>query len=432
MQVGVSFVAMLYGTINLVYQVQMAHLNPLQLVLVGTVLEASAFLFEIPTGVVADIYSRRISIVLGVALCGVAIVVQGALPRFETILLSSAIAGLGYTLISGAEEAWIADEIGAERAGRLYLRGAQLGQVGAVFGIVASVALASIQLQIPIILAGCLQISLAGFLALAMPEAGFHRALRSERASWRALGATLGQGVRLVRLRPVLLTIFGITAFWGMASEGVDRLSPDHFLTDFSLPAIGTLDPIYWFGAMGIGGMLLSIAGNEVVRRRVDTASHRAVTRVLFVIYALLVASLLTFALARSFALALAAFWAVGLLRRVSSPLTAAWINQSVDSRVRATIHSLAGQADALGQVVGGPVIGVIGTVRSLRAALAFAGLALTPALLLYARALGQGDGQGRDAGKDAVAPAAATAEGSAALGLLEGERQLGKEVAGE
>ena len=34
-----------------VYQVTTAQLNPLQLVLVGTVLELTCFLFEVPTGV---------------------------------------------------------------------------------------------------------------------------------------------------------------------------------------------------------------------------------------------------------------------------------------------------------------------------------------------------------------------------------------------
>ena len=52
-------------TVNLVYQVQQVGLNPLQLVLIGTALELTAFLMEIPTGVVADVYSRRLSVILG-------------------------------------------------------------------------------------------------------------------------------------------------------------------------------------------------------------------------------------------------------------------------------------------------------------------------------------------------------------------------------
>ena len=43
-------------------------------------------------------------------------------------------------------------------------------------------------------------------------------------------------------------------------------------------------------------------------------------------------------------------------------------------------------QADALGQVAGGPALGMIGTLFSIRAALVIGSLLLTPALWLYAR----------------------------------------------
>ncbi len=52
-------VALLFSmifTVDAVYQVSTVGLNALQLVLVGTTLEVSAFVFEIPTGVVADVY----------------------------------------------------------------------------------------------------------------------------------------------------------------------------------------------------------------------------------------------------------------------------------------------------------------------------------------------------------------------------------------
>lgn len=49
-------------TASSVYQVTIAQLSPLQLVLVGTVLELTGFIFKIPTGVVADVVSRKLSI----------------------------------------------------------------------------------------------------------------------------------------------------------------------------------------------------------------------------------------------------------------------------------------------------------------------------------------------------------------------------------
>ena len=55
-------------TVDAVFQITVAHLNPLQLVLVGTALEVTIFVFEIPTGVLADTKSRRLSIILGLSL----------------------------------------------------------------------------------------------------------------------------------------------------------------------------------------------------------------------------------------------------------------------------------------------------------------------------------------------------------------------------
>ena len=51
-----------------IYFVNEVGMNPLELILVGTAMELAAFLFEIPTGVVADVYSRRASVILGVGL----------------------------------------------------------------------------------------------------------------------------------------------------------------------------------------------------------------------------------------------------------------------------------------------------------------------------------------------------------------------------
>ncbi|MDP6509107.1 MAG: hypothetical protein QF719_08735 [Chloroflexota bacterium] len=61
-------------------------LDPLQLVLVGTVLEATVFIFEVPTGILADVYNRRLSVIVGVALIGADFTLEGAVPRFATVL----------------------------------------------------------------------------------------------------------------------------------------------------------------------------------------------------------------------------------------------------------------------------------------------------------------------------------------------------------
>ncbi len=51
-------------------------------------------------------------------------------------------------------------------------------------------------------------------------------------------------------------------------------------------------------------------------------------------------------------------------------------------------MFSLQGQVNALAQIVGGPVLGIIATGISARTALIVAGLILVPTLLLYAHTM--------------------------------------------
>jgi len=102
--------------------------------------------------------------------------------------------------------------------------------------------------------------------------------------------------------------------------------------------------------------------------------------------YALLEAGVVLFAMSGNFALALGTYWTVYLLRRTNEPLFIAWVNQSLEPSVRATVLSLNTQMDAMGQIAGGPLLGMVAKFVSVRVAVAAAGLLLSPALLLFAR----------------------------------------------
>ena len=105
-----AFFFTLWATVAAVYRIEVVHLDPLRLVLLGTALEVAVFLFEVPTGVFADTYGRRRSVITGCILMGCGFALEGAIPEFIAVLAAQAIWGVGYTFISGALEAWIADE----------------------------------------------------------------------------------------------------------------------------------------------------------------------------------------------------------------------------------------------------------------------------------------------------------------------------------
>src|SRR5688500_8309497 len=166
-------------TMVAIYYVRVVGLGPLELVLLGTVVEVVGLVFEVPTGVVADLYSRRLSVLIGVFLVGVCFVVQGLMPVLPAIVFAETLRGLGRTFSSGALEAWIADEIGETAAASAYLRYAQLRQVGAIVGTVIGVGLASVALWIPVVVGGALMVCLGGGPLPILPGRGRHRGARA-------------------------------------------------------------------------------------------------------------------------------------------------------------------------------------------------------------------------------------------------------------
>lgn len=383
------FLSMVF-TLNLVYQATIVGLSPFQLVLVGTVLETVFFLGEIPTGVVADVYSRRLSIVIGIVLMGLSFTLEGSIPRFVAVLGAQVVLGIGWTFISGATEAWITDEVGEEQVGMVFLRGTQIDRACAIAGILLSTAfglLASVQL--PVFLGGVGFIALGGLLALIMPERHFHRTPSSERSTWHQMGDTLRAGARLTRNSPVVRTLVLVSLVSGLASEAFDRLWRVHVLRDYAFPALfGSRSPALWFGLIALVGSLLGLVAAEVMKRTHPDAMHRGTpARLLAGFAAAQVAMTLVFALAGSLWVALAGLWTREVAGTLSEPVTSAWMNRNMESKTRATVLSLANQANAIGQIGGGPALGWIGSAVSVRAALLGSSLVLSPVIALFARA---------------------------------------------
>ncbi len=388
MMAAQAFALTMVFTVNLVYQVQQVGLNPLQLVLVGTTLELTAFLFEIPTGLVADVHSRRLSVIIGFALLGLGFLVEGSLPLFEALLVAQVIMGLGYTFLSGATSAWIVDEIGPERAPNAFMRGSQVSQVVSFGSIFVSVAIASHSLQAAIIVGGIVLLCLSLLLMIVMPEAGFARRPAGQRDDWRALFATFRAGISMIRGSRFLLLILLATLFHGAFSEGFDRLWTAHLLDSFQFPPLGELDQIVWFGIISAVSMPLCLAATELLRRRLDFADGRQVAAALIAVYVTMIGSVLLFVYGTSFAWALIGLWLVQATRGIRNPLLEAWINQHTASEVRATVLSVQSQADALGQIAGGPLVGAVGLLSSVRLAISLSALMLLPVLPVFRRSI--------------------------------------------
>jgi len=380
------FFAMMF-TVTSLYEATVAGLTPVQLILVGTTLEISAFVFEVPTGIVADVYSRKLSIIIGYILMGIGFLVEGFFPSFLPILLAQVIWGLGYTFTSGATQAWITDEIGEDDANKLFIRATQIGLFASLIGMGLAALVGANNVAMPLRL-GSLGVALIGVtLAVIMPETGFHPTPRENRNTWQHMWHTFKQGVDTVRSKPRLMNIVFIGLFYGIYSEGFDRLWVKHLLDTFELPVIFGNNEVAFFAALRVAGTILTILAVRFVEKRVDSSSPLAIGRAVLIVTTGISLAMLGFALSPYLILTLSLYLIIDALRDVHIPLQTAWVNQKLDSKVRATVHSMFGQVDAIGQMLGGPIVAVIAAFGSAVASLVTSSLLLTPALFFIRRA---------------------------------------------
>ncbi len=371
-----------------IYLLRDVGMSPLQLVLAGTALEIAYSLFEVPTGIVADLYSRRLSLVVGGVVMGAGMLLVGLVPEVFAVLAGMAVWGAGWTFRSGAEDAWLADETDRDTMNRAYHRGAQVGRGGRLLGFALAVPLGLAGLNYPLLVAGGVAIAGAVLVAVAMPEHGFTRPERS--GSHLAQGMrTARDGVRVVRTTPVLALVLAIFLFVGAWQEGFDRLWEAHLLLDVGVPTLFGLGNVVWFSVLAVAVTVLSIVVAAPLVKRWERLSQLRLARLLLVMHALLFVCALTFALTGSWWPAAAAYLATAVVRDLTGPPFHAWLNGSItDSSLRATVLSVTSIAGSVGEWGGGPALGLVGNRYGVRAALAVGAFLLLPTVGLFARAV--------------------------------------------
>ena len=374
-------------TLNIVYMATTVGLNVFELVLVGTVLELTCFLLEVPTGVVADLYSRRLSVLIGLVLIGIGLFLQGAIPLFGAILVAQVLWGAGTTFTSGATEAWIADELGEERLDHVFTRNQQIHLAAAIVGICGAGALALIDIRLPMLCSGIGFLLLAVVLWRVMPERNFQPTPREDRSTVAHLVATAREGLALARRRRVVRSILLVTLFVGLSSEAFDRLWQLRLLQQYSLPSWGGTEPYVLFALIELAGVFIALVCSLVISRLgAEKLNAAHPHRVLAVLAAVQVAGIATLALTGWLGLALAAVWLKAAAMALAAPVSAAWMNRNLEPGVRATVLSFQSQANALGQVAGGPPLGVLGQRTSVSVALLGSAALLLPTVGIFAR----------------------------------------------
>jgi MFS family permease len=346
-----------------IYLVVDAGLSPSQLVLIGVAQGVVALAFEIPAGVVADTISRKWSLVVSHALMGTAMIATGLVTDFGPLVATQMLWGLAWTFASGADVAWITDELDEPaRISSVLVRSGRAQLTGAAAGLVGVGALGSLlQRGTAMVLAGAAMLLLGLFVVVRFRGERF---VRAPARRWSASWSILVRGSTLVRRSRAILLMFAATFLVNGAWVAFGRMHPRR-LVDIGLPS----DPVAWYTALGVLTLLVGAATLRVVERHIDGA-HTALRGYLIACAAGVVGAIGLAAAPEEVSGSAAVLLVAGIAMPLTRTLATIWVNRQTSADVRATVHSFLAQAEYVGEIVCGLAIAVIARLAGLSLAL--------------------------------------------------------------
>ena len=355
------------------YWVIDAHLGPLQLVLLGTALEATLFVLQVPTGAFADTAGRRPATVIGYVLLGASLGLQALTRDFAALMALQAVCGAGWAFLIGSQEAWIGEHASPEVLPKVYLRGGQAMTAGTIGGLAITIGLGLTGARLPILIGG-------GILVFVGVAAWFVMQEDFAPSGHDSIVGAARTGLEIVRRSRTLTILVLVVLGLGMSSEGWDRLYTAHLMTDLGLASSRVLSPVGWLAVIGLANSVLEIGAFELAARQEHAGRLGVMLAGLSGARAVL---MVVFATTPWLAFGVAAFIAAETVRSLGQPLLDAWVAQETPAANRATVLSAVGQADSLGQIAVGPLVGLLGAAVSIPAALAASAALLAPTALL-------------------------------------------------
>ena len=324
---------------------------------------AGMVIFEIPTGVLADTWGRRVSYLLGAATLLLSTLLylwmwQAHAPLWGWAI-ASVLIGLGFTFFSGATEAWLVDALAftgfKDNLESVLARGQVVGGAAMLTGSVTGGFIAQMtNLGVPYILRSALLGLTLGAAYFMMKDLGFspnhgHGPLVEVR---RVLRASLDNGWRNPPVRWLMLA--------ALCAGGVDIFA-FYALQPYLLELYGDER------AFGIAGLAAAIvAGTEMVAGLILPLVRRWFSRrthALILASAIGIACLAMIGWTSSFWVAIALLVVWGLTFSVGTPMRQAYLNGIIPSQQRATVLSFDNLMGSAGGVAAQPALGRVADV---------------------------------------------------------------------
>ena len=347
-----------------------------QIGLLFTAISISSFLFEIPTGAIADIYGRKFSTVLGYFLSGCALISLFFVKNFYGMLVIFFLWGISGTFISGAEQAWIADNLKYHKKDKLrenyFVKEHSFIRVSLFFaGFIGAFLVKQFGLGIIWPVTGFSLIISALILFFTKEHKVTEEKAFTFKNLFRQSRTSIQFSLRHKILFYLIIALFFVS-FWNMFGGDI-VWQPFLKNTGFPVYAFGFL-----FSGLTLVGGIAPYFAKPILRRIGKENNYLALAILAQIIIVFLV--LFVTKWAYGVILLLSAFFAMDIYQ----PIQKNYFQKFIPSKMRATITSFQGMVMALAFALSAPLAGFLGDTLGPKMTIVLSGVFLIPAVILY------------------------------------------------
>lgn len=335
-------------------------LNMSEIMLLKSIYSVAVVILEIPSGYCADVWGRRNSLLLGVALAFSGFVLYSFSYNFIFFLFAEVILGMGHSLISGADSAMLYDTLAEDKRKEDYLKyEGKISSMGnfaeAIAGIIGGL-LAAVSLRLPFVCQSFIAfIGIPAAYLLIEPKSSISNGHKGIKDILKVVKLALVKN-KLLRWNIILSSTIGCATL---------------SMAWFAQPYFQKLDiPISYYGILWTI-LNLSAALTSIFAYKIDRILGQKKLIILLSIGIILGYILSGFFM--SF-IGLVIIFCFYLVRGIASPLLKDYINRITESNVRATVLSVRNFVIRLLFAFIAPTLGILTDNMSLGVALIIAG----------------------------------------------------------
>lgn len=355
------------------------NLNLFQVNVVNFVFMISCFLFELPTGAFADLYGRKKSLILGYLFLSFAFYLYFISHSFGMFIFAEFIGAIGFTFISGAQEAWIADAVREHTPQKnidlIFSHGQIIARFAGLISGLIGAYIGTISLRLPMEFTSLFLFITAVFVYFFVRETYTRPKPLQKQVNILSLISTAKEGIRYASFHRIIMLLIIISFLTNFAFQ-----APNMYWSPRFNELAG--NQIWIVGWVWVGVSLSMMIGSYIIKKLLK--KEKSYTQISIAAVLCLGIPLFLSASSHIFSIVLVSFLLYEVGRGMHQPIQKSYLNSFLSPTHRATIFSFDSMVGRLGAAIGLLVLGLIANQTSIQTSWIVAAIVILTTIPFY------------------------------------------------